>query len=69
MDEVYDNIEKTNTTISTSAESMHTVEQHLESIVKLSNSNDKSIKEVEQTMKEISSSSKELMATLDNFKT
>ncbi|NPA59542.1 MAG: hypothetical protein GXO30_03625, partial [Epsilonproteobacteria bacterium] len=69
MDEVYENIEKTNNTISNSAESMHTVEQHLQSIVRLSSSNDKSIKEVEKTMNDISTSSKELMATLDNFKT
>jgi methyl-accepting chemotaxis protein len=69
MNEVHENIEKTNITISNSAKNMNTVEKYLGDISSISDKNGSSIIKVESSIKDIGSSSKELMRTLDNFKT
>jgi methyl-accepting chemotaxis protein len=69
MNEVHENIQKTNITISNSAKNMNTVEKYLKDIASISDKNGSSIVKVESSIKDIGSSSKELMTTLDNFKT
>ncbi len=69
MDSIYTNIENTDNTISQSAKSMQLFEKHMKEIIQLSNTNSKNVTVVGETTQAIKSSSKELMTTLDNFKT
>ncbi len=69
MDSVYTNVEKTDKTITQSAKSMQSFQQHMNKIISLSDTNNQSVQTVEKTTQEIISSSKELISTLNNFKT
>ncbi len=69
IDEVNNTIEETNKTIATSAKSMHKVEEHMENIIILSQVNDESVKDANRTINNIEDSSKNLLATLDSFRT
>ncbi len=69
MDGIYTNIENTDKTVSQSAKSMQLFEKHMKEIIQLSTTNNTKVEVVGETTQAIKSSSKELMTTLDNFKT
>ncbi len=69
MDSVFANIENTNTTITQSAKSMQAFENYVEKITALSAINSKNVEDMEQTTQQMKHSSKELISTLNNFKT
>ncbi len=69
MDSIYTNIENTDKTVSQSAKSMQLFEKHMKEIIQLSTTNNTKVEVVGETTQAIKSSSKELMTTLDNFKT
>ncbi len=69
MDEVATTIEETNKTIIGSAASMNTFQKHMNEIISMSGKNDERVHEVEKTTRQISESSKELMESLEHFKT
>ena len=69
MDEVFKNIENTNSTVTQSAQSMHAFETYVEKITSLSTTNAQNVGNVEKTTEQMRHSSKELMTTLNNFKT
>ncbi len=69
MDEVFQNIESTNATVTQSAQSMSAFETYVGKITSLSATNAQNVKNVEKTTEQMRYSSKELITTLDNFKT
>ena len=69
MDDVYKNIENTNATITQSAQSMSAFETYVGKITSLSNTNAQNVQNVEKTTEQMRYSSKELISTLNNFKT
>ncbi len=69
MDEVFKNIESTNATITQSAQSMSAFETYVAKITSLSTTNTQNVENVEKTTEQMRHSSKELIATLNNFKT
>ncbi len=69
MDGIYTNIENTDKTVSQSAKSMQLFEKHMKEIIQLSTTNNTKVEVVGETTQAIKSSSKELITTLDNFKT
>jgi len=69
MDEVFKNIESTNATITQSAQKMSAFETYVEKITSLSTTNAQNVENVEKTTEQMRHSSKELIATLNNFKT
>ena len=69
MDNVFQNIQNTNKTITQTANSMSSFTKNLSQIIEISSTNNQNVQEVEKTTEEINRSSKELISTLDNFKT
>jgi methyl-accepting chemotaxis protein len=69
MDNVYNSVELTNNTIIDSGKTMKKFEEHLSDVVDVANDNSSKILRAEDTANNINSLSKELMSTLDNFKT
>jgi len=69
MDEVFKNIETTDATVTQSAQTMSTFETYVKKITALSTTNAQNVQNVEATTKQMQHSSKDLIATLNNFKT
>ena len=69
MDSVYANVEHTDKTITQSAKSMQSLQEHMSEIISISDTNNNSVHKVEETTKKIIESSQKLISTLDNFKT
>ncbi len=69
MDEVFKNIENTNATVTQSAQSMSAFETYVAKITSLSTTNAQNVENVEKTTEQMRHSSKELITTLNNFKT
>jgi methyl-accepting chemotaxis protein len=69
MDSVFSNIENTNTTITQSAKSMSAFETYVDKITALSTTNYQNVQKVEETTQHMKHSSRELISTLNNFKT
>ncbi len=69
MDEVFKNIENTNATVTQSAQSMSAFETYVAKITSLSTTNAQNVQNVEKTTEQMRHSSKELITTLNNFKT
>jgi len=69
MDTVYNSVDSTNSAIIESSKTMRTFEEHLKSVVNVANENNDKISSAEDTAKSISTSSKQLMGTLGQFRT
>ncbi len=69
MDSVYESIDTTNNTVETSTKTMKTFEAHLKEVIDIADKNDKKIHTTEKVTSEISSTSKRLITTLEQFKT
>ena len=69
MDNVYESIDTTNNTVETSTKTMKTFEEHLREVIAIADDNDKKIQNTEKVTNEISSTSKRLITTLEQFRT
>jgi len=69
MDSVYSSVDTTNKAIISSSKTMRTFEEHLLSVVNVANDNNKKVSSASDTAKSISSSSKQLISTLGQFRT
>ena len=69
MDLVYENVQKSDDTLTKSANSMKSFQEHMKEIISMSSTNSENIGNVEKTTDKIINSSKELITVLENFKT
>ncbi len=69
MDSVYSAIDTTNEAIETSTKTMKTFEDHLKDVITIADDNDSKIKTTEEVTNQISSTSKRLIESLEQFRT